>query len=594
MRYAVLFGPPNVGKSTLFNHLTESNSKVINYPGSTVDIHVSPLKRHNSVTLIDAPGIQSLLPRSDEERLALQAITQLNAIIAVAHPMPDLIICVIDTTKADRHLAITKRLIDDGYPVIVILTMIDEARKKGIELDHIKLANHLGVSTFIVNARNSTDMPAISAGISMNSIPCNRITKPKPCHLNDILDSYEWARSVISKCQTIKKSPPIFDLDRWLLHPLAGYVAFIGIMVSFFSMLFYLAVPAMDMIDTVFATISEFASDQIQHEGINNFIVNGIIAGIGGVVIFIPQIALLFFGLGIMESTGFLARSAVLIDRPLSKIGLNGRSFVPLLSGFACAIPAILATRVIPNRRVRILTMLGIPLMQCAARLPVYGLLLGALFTSPMLGGIGLTTIYVLSILIAGVIIGIANRVLTLEAPAPFIIELPTWRWPMWRELLMDTCRKTNRFLLGAGPIILGVSILIWACAEINVRDQPIIYWIGQAIEPIFKPMGVDWKVGVAILLSFAAREVFVSSLAMVYQVSDPSLTTIASINKLAVFSDTGTVIGLILFFIVAMQCGATVGVLKKEMGNIKWPSLILVAYMLIAYALSVIANALM
>jgi ferrous iron transport protein B len=300
---------------------------------------------------------------------------------------------------------------------------------------------------------------------------------------------------------------------------------------------------------------------------------------------------MLFFGLGIMESSGFLARSAVLIDHPFRKVGLNGRSFVPLLSGCACAVPAILATRVIPNQRVRRLTMAIIPLMQCSARLPVYGLLLSTLFTSSLAKAMALTGIYVISIFISAVVLAVANRWVpsSRNADAPFIIELPKWRWPDFQGLVRDTFRKTSKFLVGAGPIILGISLGLWGMAEIQINNQPLIYILGHFISPIVQPMGVDWRVGVAILLSFAAREVFVSALAIVHHMSSQSLAdSVASTHGL--FTPASAV-GLVLFFMVAMQCGATVVVLKNEMKSLRWPILILVAYICLAYALAVLAN---
>ena len=242
---------------------------------------------------------------------------------------------------------------------------------------------------------------------------------------------------MVSECETVTPSTPPIDLDQWLLHPILGYVFFISIMVGFFSLLFFAATPFIDFIDGAFTMLGSGVAKHMPSGLFQNFVVNGLIAGFGGIIVFVPQIALLFFGMGVMEATGFLARSAVLIDKPLSKIGLNGRSFVPLLSGCACAIPAILATRTISNKRVRWLTMLAIPLMQCAARLPVFGLLLGALFASPLHGAIGLTVIYLGSVVLAAVIVGITNRFAFKKDPYPneFMIQLPKWRWPQWRSL---------------------------------------------------------------------------------------------------------------------------------------------------------------
>jgi ferrous iron transport protein B len=380
------------------------------------------------------------------------------------------------------------------------------------------------------------------------------------------------------------------DLDAWLLHPVAGYFIFLLVMGGLFCFLFYVSAPFMDAIDASFSLLGRVVAPWLPNS-LQNFVVNGLLSGVAGVMVFVPQIAMLFFGLGIMESSGFLARSAVLIDHPFRKVGLNGRSFVPLLSGCACAVPAILATRVIPNQRVRRLTMAIIPLMQCSARLPVYGLLLSTLFTSSLAKAMALTGIYVISIFISAVVLAVANRWVpsSRNADAPFIIELPKWRWPDFQGLVRDTFRKTSKFLVGAGPIILGISLGLWGMAEIQINNQPLIYILGHFISPIVQPMGVDWRVGVAILLSFAAREVFVSALAIVHHMSSQSLAdSVASTHGL--FTPASAV-GLVLFFMVAMQCGATVVVLKNEMKSLRWPILILVAYICLAYALAVLAN---
>tara|TARA_B100001121_G_scaffold309094_1_gene334868 strand:+ start:9125 stop:10360 length:1236 start_codon:yes stop_codon:yes gene_type:complete len=358
----------------------------------------------------------------------------------------------------------------------------------------------------------------------------------------------------------------------------------------------FAATPFIDFIDGAFTMLGHGVAKHIPSGLFQNFIVNGLIAGFSGIIVFVPQIALLFLGMSVMEATGFLARSAVLIDKPLSKIGLNGRSFVPLLSGCACAIPAILATRTISNRRVRMLTMLAIPLMQCAARLPVFGLLLGALFSSPIHGAIGLTAIYLGSICLAALTVGITNRFSFKndDSSNEFMIQLPKWRWPLWGELIRTMLKRTKAFITGAGPIIFIISLVLWGISEIHIGSSPLIYIIGQWIEPVFKPMGVDWRVGVALILSFAAREVFVSALAVVFQLSEDaafSLTNLTMTDSVTPIFSTGTIIELILFFMVAMQCAETYAVLKKEMASAKWPNLILIGYILLAYVLAVLAN---
>ena len=402
MRYVILFGQPNAGKTTLFNHLTGSNNSVINYPGSTVEISEGALINNPEIKVIDLPGIHSFIPQSDDERLTLKAITGLDKIVDGAFEHPDLIIIVIDATQRSRHLAMAKRLIDSGYAVMVILTMVDQAEKDGIEIDHIMLSNKLGVSVYKVNARKKDQMADIISGISLNSIPCGRLIQLKPFHLGDMLLAYDWAEEVVKKCEKVGNKKPAYDFDKILLHPIAGYFIFFGIMTAFFTLIFFISTPFMDIIDGAFGWLINTVMGY--NLGIlGKFLGDGLISGIAGVLVFVPQIALLFFGMGIMENSGYLSRSAALIDRPLSKMGLNGRSFVPLLSGCACAIPAILATRTIANKRVRLLTIFIIPLMQCAARLPVFGLLLGLLFQSPLKSAISLTGIYAMSIVFSAV-----------------------------------------------------------------------------------------------------------------------------------------------------------------------------------------------
>ncbi|MEK9727043.1 MAG: ferrous iron transporter B [Candidatus Margulisiibacteriota bacterium] len=599
MRYAVLFGPPNAGKTTLFNQLTGRRSAVVNYPGSTVDISTALLKGHESLTLIDVPGVQSFIPRSDDEKLSMKAIAQLDELIPEAHCIPDLVICVIDATQRSRHLAMTKRLIDDGYPVIVIISMMDEAKKNGIDIDHIKLSQALGVSVFKAS-RDGAEFNHILDGIKVNSTPCGRITKPQPSGLDDMLNSYEWAKRIMSECEEVQDLPPKkhFDLDRILLHPIWGYISFLGIMLGFFSLLFFAATPFIDAIDLTFVWGGELIRGILPAGLVADFIVDGLIAGLGGVLVFVPQILFLFIGIGLMEGSGYLARSAVLIDKPLSKVGLNGRSFVPLLSGCACAIPAILATRNIPNKKVRFLTMIAVPLMQCSARLPVYGLLLAALFESPIHGALGLTAIYVGSIIFSGIIVAIINLFSAQKSqPGEFIIQLPQWRIPKWKELLTNSLIKTSRFITGAGPIIVSITVILWMLGSVELNNQPIINQIGQWIEPLFLPMGVDWRVGVALIFSFAAREVFVSALIVVFQLSDGDLFSLTQLSNLKIESTgellftNGSIIGLILFFMIAMQCGATFAVLKKEMNNYKVPSIIVISYFGIAYFLAVLEN---
>lgn len=598
MRHVLLFGQPNAGKTTLFNHLTKSNQSAINYPGSTVDIATGQLIGHPEITIVDLPGVHSFMPESDDERLSLMGLSQLHTIVRSAFKTPDLIVMVMDATQRSRHLAMAKRLIDSGYAVIVIFTMMDQAHTDGVDIDHVKLSKEIGASVFKVNARNPKSLDDIITGISINSVPCGRFMDLKPFHVNDMVDAYEWAKVVMTQCEMITPSSKSIDFDRYLLHPIYGYIIFFGVMTSFFAIIFFIGAPFMDAIDRSFGWLIDWTKQAIPTP-LGAFIGDGLLAGIGGVLVFLPQIALLFFGMGLLENSGYLARSAALIDRPFSRLGLNGRSFVPLLSGCACAIPAILATRTIANRRVRLLTILVIPLMQCSARLPVYGLLLGLLIDSAWKSGLFLTGIYAASILISCILLGIAGKFMPKSHASldSFMIQLPRWRLPIWQHLAKHVMQQSNQFIVGAGPMIVGITIALWALSSLPSTDASFLMHIGQWIGPLFEPMGVDWRVGIAIILSFAAREVFVSALAIMLHMSDVDASSLLDLAHVTfdgtndLMFTTGSILGLIAFFMIAMQCGATVAVVKKETGSMRLALGQLMGFILLAYGCAVLLN---
>lgn len=598
MRYAVLFGPPNAGKTSLFNSLTGSQKKVVNYPGSTVDISSSLLKDHPSLTLIDTPGIQGFIPNSDDEALAIQSITQLNTLIKEAPQAPDLILYALDVTQHERHLAILKRLIEDGYAVIVAITMMDRAEKLGIQIDEQELAQQLGVSVFKLVGQKKDWLPALRQGIIINSVPCGRLIKKKAFGLKDIVHAHQWAKRISKRCFSQKKHPQQSRIDRILLHPIWGYGVFLGIMSTLFYLSFYFTSPLVDAIDGSFAWLIEKMVTAFPHNALIDFIANGLLAGMAGILVFVPPIAALVFSLGLLENSGYLARSAALIDKPLSYIGLNGRSFLPLLSGCACAIPAVLATRTIANPWVRKLTILVIPLMQCAARLPVYGLLLSILFSSAFIKAAALTGIYFFSFILSAAIAAIAHFCSKNKNKHDhFIMELPALSKPSLAIIGQNVVRQCKNFIKGAGPLILLFSVILWFIANYPSPDASFLYSLGQWIEPIFKPMGLDWRVGVAIILSFAAREVFVAALLLVLNIGSEGVQSIAEISAItfensnqALFTP-GSTLGLILFFMVAMQCAATVATIHKETGSFKIPGVQLVTYIVLAYALAVSSN---
>ena len=581
----VLWGVPNAGKTTLFNRLTGQRSSVVNYPGSTVDVAYAPLRDHADVMLVDLPGVVTGVPEDDATDLATTALTHLDAWVPGALGKPSAMVGVVDATQCVHHVALLKPYLDRGYPMIIVLTMMDEAKKKGLRVNVDGLADAIGCPVF---PQERYDRPHSGMIVALATVArgshAPRVSTP--ITRNELQVAHEWANAQVAACITQASIPPRWDWDRIFLHPVGGFMGFVGGMAMLFSLLLYAAAPFMDMVGALFDGLAQWVGIGVPPGWIRDGLTQGIIPGLASVLVFVPQIFLLFWGIGVLESSGYLARSAVLVDKPLSLIGLNGRSFVPLLSGCACAIPAILATRSIPHKRVRWLTIMAIPLMQCSARLPVYGVLLAALSHQPLVAGVGLTGIYVGSVMIAAVVVALANRYVSPSTSGDFMIQLPSWRMPDWVYLVRHSMRKTREFIKRAGPIIMIISVGLWAASAINVAGQPVMHHVGQWMAPIFAPMGLDWRVGVAVLISFAAREVFVSALAVLVPESvmgiGPSILSPAAI------------MGLIVFFMVSMQCGATVAVIKHETQSLRFAVALLGGYVSLGYGLAVLMRMVM
>ncbi|RAP33586.1 ferrous iron transporter B [Candidatus Marinamargulisbacteria bacterium SCGC AG-439-L15] len=598
-KYILLVGPPNAGKTTLFNLLTGSRHKTMNYPGSTVEFNQGSFLGNASIKLIDIPGISSLVSKSEDEAIALKAIGSLDALIPNASP--DLIISVVDSTQRSRHLSLTKQIMDLGVPMVVVLSMSDLALKIGKVMDTEKMSKRLGCPVVSVDGRHGDNLTWLKLHcfdqLKLSEKAASAVKLPTDYSESTFMDLYDWADELIKETQlkvsTVKAE---FNLDKIFLHAFWGPVLFLGIMGSFFYSIFSLASPLMDWVDTGLVMLSNMINTQFPETIIRTFITDGVITGFSAILVFVPQISILFLGIGILESTGYLARGAVLVDRPLSKVGLNGRSFMPLLSGCACAIPAMMATRTIPGHKQRMLCLFVIPLMQCSARLPVYGLLLSLLFPgNAVKSGIALTFIYLLSVGVSSVVSAIAAKWMGVTQNSSFFqIELPQWRFPIWRNVLFSVYHQSKSFVVNAGPIIFIIALVLWVISVFPSEGNSIAMMLGRLIEPIFLPMGLDWRVGVAIILSFAAREVFVSALAVLF-VIDSSAKGLLSILEQASFQGTSipifttaSMIGLILFFMIALQCGTTVAIARKEMGSWKLPLIQLFTYILGAYVLSV------
>ncbi|WP_337865272.1 ferrous iron transport protein B [Ignavibacterium sp.] len=650
-----LVGPPNSGKTTLFNYLSGKNFKTVNYPGSTVEYYTCKMqdKFNIEANLLDSPGIISLNPISPDEEVTVTSLYN--------HPefgIPKLVIATADASQLSRHLLLTKQLLDSGFNVLLVLTMKDLLEKKGLKVNIDRLSKLLRCDVVIVNGRTGFGIDELVKKIDKNLKSQKPASKTSPIYKFNSADKQSLF-SLFKEIENLSKAvlepieipdldrinkeikilnpvleeptiqPDLFTikLDRILLHRRYGLLFFFLIMTTMFTSIFWLADPFMTMVDDFFSYLAQFSSDLLGNTWYSHLISDGLISGTGSVLVFLPQILILFLILGLLEDTGYLARGAMMIDKPLSKIGLNGKSFVPMLSGFACAIPAMLAARTISNRRERLLTIFIIPLMSCSARLPVYVLLIAFLTPSdkPWLGGILLASIYVFSIIssifVASLINKFSRNLIKADDNSSFILELPAYRFPKLKVVIKNSYINALHYIKRAGPIILILSLIIWFLTYMpnhspqidttGLNEEEIIQLekserlatsyaaeLGKFIQPVMSPLGMDWRIGVSLIAAFAAREVFVSSLALIFRVTDDEniQSSLLSAMKNATNQSTGeplfttaTVIGLIVFFIFALQCISTIAVSRKETGGWRIPILQLLIFSLTAYSLTFI-----
>jgi ferrous iron transport protein B len=645
-----LIGMPNSGKTTLFNALTGSNYKTSNYPGATVEYSTGKLKSAHGfdAIILDSPGIISLNPNSPDEIVTINGLFN--------HPkfgQPDGVIITCDTTQLSRQLFLIKQVIDAGFSTVIALTMNDLLFKKGFEVDSKILSDILGVPVIKVNSAKGTGINELAdkaqekynENFILGSL--GKAIRPVTPKEEDIALMYNFTEETEKKIlkpadnvldiQEINKK--FFDLhrkpdavsvmlDKYFLHPFWGMLIFIISMGIIFTSIFWIAQPVMNLIDSGFSSLSHTVSHLLpQDTWYNDLITNGIINGFGSVMVFVPQIVILFILLGLLEDTGYLARAAMLVDKPLTKFGLNGRSFIPMLSGYACAIPAMMAARTISNRRERFLTIMVIPLMSCSARLPVYGLLLAFLVppNKAWIAGIGMGALYLFSLISGSVVAGIISKFKKAEEKSTFMLELPPYRVPVFRHILKNTYNKSLVYVKQAGPIIITISLVLWALTffpnydlklpadkltgltneqaskleESNRLNHSFAAIIGKNVfEPVLKPLGWDWRIGVSLISAFAAREVFVSSMAITFAITDEDADNIQgsllssmrdakkSDGTTPLFTIASTV-SLIIYFMFAMQCLSTVAVCRKETGSWKIPLLQIGFYTSLAYLLA-------
>lgn len=611
-----LIGAPNSGKTTLYNWLTGSRFKTVNYPGATVEFSLGKLASHlgqENIQVMDTPGTYSLHPKSEDEWVTLRALYENPKLDKV-----DGVIVVIDGTQISRHLPLVMQLRETGFPMMVVVTMADLLRREGIEIDMEYLSNTFNCPVLPFDgllAGGLIEIVAEAKKMEWVKTPCRptqysfEIQETKLCECEKIAEKAmnHFTEKAQDKLNRIVATTE--KLDRVLLHPIFGIFLFVLIMGALFSSVYWVATPFMDLIDGWFTSANEAVVALAPGSLWTDFLANGVITSFAAFMVFVPQIFILFLGIGLLESTGYLARAATLIDRPFSALGMSGRSFVPLLSGFACAVPAIIATRNIPSKKDRMITSFIVPLMSCSARLPVYALCIAFLFhgESAWKAGLALAALYLGSIVLGALAAGIVSRFIPAKDSSFFMMELPIYRRPKFRVLLRQSYTRTLSYVKRAGPIIFAFAVVIWVGSTFpnyqtedahQKLEESYIGQMGKVIEPVVAPMGVDWRVGVGLISAFAAREVFVSSLAVTFNITDTDegtqqesllsqMATATNAQGQKIFT-VATVIGLMIFFLIALQCMSTVGVQIRESGSWKFAITQLIAFNVVAYILVV------
>ncbi|GAA4780236.1 ferrous iron transport protein B [Olivibacter ginsenosidimutans] len=680
-----LVGNPNTGKSTLFNSLTGLNQKIGNFPGITVDKKTGTCKLPDGalIEVIDLPGCYSLYPKSKDEAIVLEVLTNSNN---PSHP--DLIIVVADATNLKRNLLLFTQVADLKIPVILALNMTDAARKEQILIDIDKMSQKLGVQVIPISARRNeniellkqaiVDAPKIALqqeSIAVSTLAPQLISQikqdirikedyvalllahqhenlayltvdesnhiesleqanafqPQPAQTKETIARYDFISNLLK--EAVQQKPKVISdtpsgkIDRILTHKVWGFVSFLAILLLIFQAIFAWAEYPMGLIENFFAWLDEVGRQLVPAGLLADLLFDGILAGLGGVLVFIPQIAILFGFIAILEDTGYMARITFLMDKIMRKVGLNGKSVVPMIGGLACAVPSIMAARNIESWKDRIITIMVTPLISCAARLPVYTLLISLVVPNDKLWGffnlqgLALMGMYLVGTLGAIVVAWVMKKIIKTKERSYFILELPVYRMPRWKNVGLTMYEKVKTFVLQVGKVIIAMSIVLWVLAtygppermeKIEEKYQSAQYTqqydeeelqimesseklensyvgvLGKFIEPVIRPLGFDWKIGIALITSFAAREVFVGTMATIYSVAEPEDDTSSIREKMSNARDSvtgapiytvATAFSLMIFYAFAMQCMSTVAVVYRETKSWKWP-LIQLAYM--------------
>jgi len=675
-----LVGNPNSGKSTVFNALTGLNQKVANFPGVTVDKKIGTATLHSSdgrkiqAAFIDLPGIYSLYPKSLDEEIPFRILCDPNNELH-----PDAVVIVADGTNLKRNFFLCSQVIDLKIPVVLVINMADMMHDKGLNVDYEAVSQKLGVPVIPMNARKGTGVDALKAELAkelkipgrdfldirsfapevvdgvravinttsnydaflaannLHIITDFEMQKSKKDKIRELCSTYKFDSMQMQARETLeryKKISTLLDetvtqtsalkksytnaIDNILTHRIFGYLIFLVILFIIFQFIFAFASYPMELIDSGFAWLNEKVKHALPAGLLSDLLVNGILAGLNGIVVFVPQIALLFFFIAVLEDTGYMARASFIMDKLMRKFGLNGKSVIPLMSGVACAVPAIMSTRTIQNWKERLITIFVTPLMSCSARLPVYTLLIALIIPNSYYYGINLQGLVLMFMYLIGFFAAIGSayilkKIIRVKERSYFMMELPLYRVPRWNTIGLHILEKVKLFLFDAGKVIISISIILWVLSsfapgesfknieekyhtqayaampaeevEKNIQSEKLeasyAGIMGRVIEPVIRPLGFDWKIGIALITSFAAREVFVGTMSTIYSVGDAGTAQLTLKEKLQQEKNPETGLpmytfavglSLMLFYAFAMQCMSTVAVVFRETKGSRWP----------------------
>ncbi|HKR88183.1 MAG TPA: ferrous iron transport protein B [Phenylobacterium sp.] len=600
-----LVGNPNSGKTALFNALTGSRQKVANYAGVTVERKEGQLKTASGRTLsvLDLPGTYSLRARSPDEAVTRDAVLGRLA----GEQTPDVLVCVADATNLRLVLRLILELKAVGRPMVLALNMYDIAQRQGLRIDLVGLQRELGcpIVTTVATRKRGVDDLVAQIDETARAVPTGENTWREPTAA-EIRQAHREAQRILKACVRPPERPDTLTgrIDCVLLHPVAGLAILLGLLFLMFQAVFTWAKPAQDLIDSAFQALGGLVAHELPPSLLTSFLTDGVISGVGSVLVFLPQILVLFLFIILLEDFGYMARAAFLMDRIMGGAGLHGRAFIPLLSSFACAIPGIMSTRVIDNKRDRLTTILVAPLMTCSARIPVYTLIISAFIPHRTVWGVlSLQGLVMFSLYAAGILsaLGVSflmRKLFWRGAVEPFLMELPTYKLPDLENVARNLFLRGKIFIERAGRIIFPLMILIWFLSSFpgapkGTTDPAINYSIagrlGHMLQPLLAPIGFNWQMTVALIPGFAAREVAVAALGTVYAVGDADSAPGTLATMLAHHWSIATGLSFLAWYVFAPQCASTLGVVKRETNSWRWPIVMLFYMTALAYLASLV-----